>query len=324
MPINFGAVGEGLISSGVTSLLNAFGSQLSADKQYQYSKKLAAQQFDYNKQLMQMQMDYNNPANQMSMYRQAGVNPYAALGNSTSISAGSVGLPSTPSYDLSQLGTNAVNTFQQGFLMKSQKDLQIAQAQQALAQTDVNNQTKLKLAADTKNQNIQNEILSRTSNDQVKLAQAEVALRWAQVGQQETQSALNELQALSQITLNKALPKQIEMELAEAASRINVQYLQGQLSKAQCQAALASAFESSCRAQGIQIDNKLQQRLANEYYDNYVEQNDKLRKEIEMLSKQNDWYAIEKVLGSVATGVASFYGAGKAGMIFRSLRRAKK
>ena len=175
MPINFGAVGEGLISSGVTSLLNAFGSQLSADKQYQYSKKLAAQQFDYNKQLMQMQMDYNNPANQMSMYRQAGVNPYAALGNSTSISAGSVGLPSTPSYDLSQLGTNAVNTFQQGFLMKSQKDLQIAQAQQALAQTDVNNQTKLKLAADTKNQNIQNEILSRTSNDQVKLAQAEVA-----------------------------------------------------------------------------------------------------------------------------------------------------
>lgn len=324
MPINFAKVGEGLISSGVSSLLNAFGSHLGAEKQYQYSQKLAAQQFDYNKQLMQMQMDYNNPANQMSMYRQAGVNPYAALGNSTSVSGSSVGLPSAPSYDLSQLGSNAVNSFQQGYLMQSQKDLQIAQALQALSQADVFNQTKLKLAADTKNQNIQNEILSRSANDHVKLAQAEVALRWAQVGQHETQSALNELQALAQTTLNKALPKQIEMELSEAASRINVQYLQGQLSKAQCQAALASAFESSCRAQGIQIDNKLQQRLANEYYDNYVEQNDKLRKEIEMLSKQNDWYAIEKVLGSVATGVASAYGVGKSAKIFRSLRRAKK
>ena len=86
MPFPIGPVlsaAGGLLSGGLSTIGNLLG----ANHSFKMQQKLAAQQFDYNKQLMQMQMDYNNPANQISMYRSAGINPYAALGNNTSISA---------------------------------------------------------------------------------------------------------------------------------------------------------------------------------------------------------------------------------------------
>lgn len=97
----------GSLISGLGSMLaggiSTIGNLAGANKSFKMQQQLAAQQFDYNKQLMQMQMDYNNPANQLSMYRSAGVNPYAALGNNTSISATSVGQGSAP--NMSNIGT---------------------------------------------------------------------------------------------------------------------------------------------------------------------------------------------------------------------------
>ena len=307
----------GLVSAGVSTIGNLIGAGLSANQSYKYQKRLAEQQFGYNKQLLQMQMDYNNPKTQLGFYKAAGINPYAAIGNNTSVSLPSVSQGNVSSSDLSQLGTNAVNSYAQGTLLGSQKDLQVAQAQQAINQAQVYEQTKLKLASETKNQNIQNDILSRSANDHVKLARAEVAMRWAQIGLNETQSALNEFQATAMEVSNRALPIQLSQSIAEQAGNIKLQYLQGRLTLAQTKAALASAFKSSLEAYGVQLNNTITSRITDSYVDNYIKTNEKLQKEIEILSKQEKWYELEKLLGVVASGVGSAVGIGKARMLFR-------
>lgn len=310
-------VAPGLVSAGVSTIGNLIGAGMSAGQSYRYQQKLAEQQFGYNKQLLQMQMDYNNPKTQLGFYKAAGINPYAAIGNNTSVSLPSVSQGNVSVPDMSQLGSNAVNSYAQGTLLGSQKDLQIAQAQQAIQQAHVYEQTKLKLAAETKNQNIQNDILARSANDHVKLARAEVALRWAQVGQNETQSALNELQAISMEVSNRALPIQLSQSIAEQAGNIKLQYLQGRLTLAQTKAALAAAFKSSQEALGVQLDNSITSRIADSYVDNYIKTNSKLQKEIEILTKQEKWYELEKLLGAVASGVGSAVGIGKITKLFR-------
>ncbi len=292
-----------LIAAGVSTLGNLLGGSLSASQQYEYQQKLAEQQFGYNKELLKMQQEYNNPKNQMAMYRSAGINPYAAIGQNTSVSLPSVGQGSAPAPNYGNLGSDAVNAFAQGNLMQSDKDLRVAQAQQALAQVEMFQQSKLKLAEDTKSQRIQNYILDQTANDHIKMARAEVNLAWAQVGQHETQAALNELQALAQTTHNTFLPRQILQELAESASRIRLQYLQGQLSKSQAAAAIAASYLSSCQAQGVKADNVVKNALQSEYINNMIKQNDKLRAEIEKLNKENDWYGLQQLLQSISTGL---------------------
>ena len=80
MPIS--DLGAGLVSSGISTAGNLFGGLLSSGISYRYQRKLAEQQFQYQKQLNQMAMDYNSPQTQMNMWRDAGINPYAVVGNS--------------------------------------------------------------------------------------------------------------------------------------------------------------------------------------------------------------------------------------------------
>lgn len=294
---------SGIISAGVSTLGNLIGGNLSASQQYKYQQKLAEQQFGYNKELLKMQQDFNNPIAQMEMYRAAGINPYAALGHNTSVSLPSVGQGSAPAPNYGNLGSDAVNAYAQGNIMQSEKDLRVAQAQQALTQSEMFYQSKLKLAEETHSQRIQNYILDQTANDHIKMARAEVNLAWAQVGQHETQAALNELQALAQNTHNTFLPRQILQELAESASRIRLQYLQGQLSKSQASAAMAASYLSQCQAVGVKADNALKHSLQKEYIDNMVKQNEKIRAEIQKLTKENDWYGVQQLLQSISTGV---------------------
>lgn len=316
----FDKILPGLVSSGVSTIGNLIGAGLSGSQSYHYQQKLAAQQFDYNKQLLQMQQEFNNPKTQLEYYKQAGINPYAALGNNTSVSLPSVSQGNVSVPDMSQLGSNVVNAYSQGTLLSSQKDLQVAQAQQALQQAQLYEQTKLKVASETKSQDLQNDILSRTANDHVKLARAEVAMRWAQVGQSETQSALNELQAIAMEVSNRALPTQLSQSIAEQAGNIKLQYYQGKLTIAQARAALAAAFKSTQEGLGIKLDNAITSRIADTYVDTYIKSNSKLQKEIEILTKQEKWYELEKLLGSIASGVGSAVGLGKLRILTKSIK----
>ena len=119
----------GILSSGISTLGNLAG----AGKQFDYQQQLAAQQFNYNKQLLQMQMDFNNPVHQMSMYRDAGINPYAALGNNTSIGSSSVSQGTAP--NMSNIGSQAVSAFNSAYTVDSQRQQMLANARSSLSQS---------------------------------------------------------------------------------------------------------------------------------------------------------------------------------------------
>lgn len=299
-----------LIAAGITTVGNLLGNLLgghsNASQQYAYQSKLAEQQFDYNKYFLQQQQNFNNPSAQMQMYRDAGVNPYASLGNNTSVSlpSSSQGSASSPGIDLSRLGSDTVSSYQAMQGLENEKMVQVAQAQQIINQAKVLEESRLKMIEDTKSQRLQNYILQTTSADHIQRVKAEVNLAWSKIAQHETQAALTELQALTQTIHNAYLPKQIEQSIAESASRIRLQYMQGQLTKAQASSALASAYESECRAQGFKIDNRLKNSLEYDYIDNFVMKNEKLKAEIERLSKQNNWTDLRNLLESVGSVVS--------------------
>ena len=156
----------GILSGGISTLGNLLG----ANKSFKMQQKLAAQQFDYQKQLMQMQQDYNNPVNQMDLWRKAGINPNAVVGNTTSISGGSVGQGSVP--NLSNIGSDAINSVNGAMqsilnadMQPTNKQVALAQAQQAITQSNLNNTNAAKVASETENQKYQNDILQYQSDD---------------------------------------------------------------------------------------------------------------------------------------------------------------
>ena len=51
------------------------------NQQLDYNTQMYENQKAYNNELIEKMNDYNKPANQMSRYRDAGINPYFALGN---------------------------------------------------------------------------------------------------------------------------------------------------------------------------------------------------------------------------------------------------
>lgn len=260
MPIS--AAGLGLIGTGVATVGNLLGGLLSNGISYSEQRKLAEQQFQYQKQLNQMAMDYNNPQNQMDMWRNSGVNPYAVVGNTTSIGAGSVGLGTVSPPNLSNIGTQAVDAFNSAFLIQSEKQKLVADTQSALAGSQlakVQAQKGLEEAAGLK---MDNEIKQYMADD-IKLSQKlQNKLMLEQIAFQSSNTMLLELQAVGQDILNKNQQKMIDSQLSEQGARIELARKQGYLSDAQAKAAYQSALETAARRNGIIINNDILERSA--------------------------------------------------------------
>lgn len=257
------AVGS-LLSGGISTLGNLLG----ANKSFKMQQQLAAQQFDYNKQLMQMQMDYNNPANQISMYRSAGINPNAVLGNNTSISASSVGQGSAP--NLSNIGTDAINSVNGAMqsilsadMQPANKAVALANAQQLLTQGNLNNTNAAKVAEDTKNQKLQNDILQYQSDDLKQQEQLRNDLYREQIANTSANTMMAELQATNQHILNSNQQKIIDQQLAVDGARIELMRKEGKLNDSQAAAAYQQALKSAAERNGVEINNDILQRSAN-------------------------------------------------------------
>lgn len=255
---------SGLIGGGISTIGNLVGNGISFKQQ----KQLAADQFQYNKQLMQMQMDFNNPATQMQMYKDAGINPYAALGHNTSISGSSVGQGSASS--LGNLGSDAVQAMQKGFSLPSERDLTLANAQAALTQSQKNIADSVKASADTANINedtkskqLHNDILQYQSDDLKKQEQLKNDLLSEQIASTSANTMLTELQAYGQNILNTNQQKMIDQQLSESAARIELMRKEGKLNDAQAVAAYEQALKSAAERNGVEINNDILKRSAN-------------------------------------------------------------
>lgn len=257
------AVGS-LLSGGISTLGNLLG----ANKSFKMQQQLAAQQFGYQKQLMQMQMDYNNPANQMSLWRQAGINPNAVVGNTTSISGGSVGQGSAP--NLSNIGTDAINSVNGAMqsilsadMQPANKAVALANAQQLLTQGNLNNTNAAKVAEDTKNQKLQNDILQYQSDALKQQEQLRNDLYREQIANTSAATMLAELQATNQHILNSNQQKLIDQQLAVDGARIELMRKEGKLNDSQAAAAYQQALKSAAERNGIEINNDILERSAN-------------------------------------------------------------
>ncbi len=257
-----GALGAGLISAGVSTAGNLLGGLLSNGISYSQQRKLAEQQFQYQKELNQMAMDFNNPKNQMSLWREAGINPYAVVGNTTSINGGSVGQGSVSAPNLANLGSSAVDAFNSGFTIQSEKQKIVADTQAALAGSALAKVQAQKGLEETARIKMDNEIRQYMADD-IKLSQKlQNQLTLEQIANQSANTMMLQLQAVGQDILNKNQQKMIDSQLSEQGARIELARKQGYLSDAQARAAYQSALETAARRNGIIINNDILERSA--------------------------------------------------------------
>ncbi|WGL30925.1 DNA pilot protein [Dipodfec virus UOA04_Rod_542] len=85
------------VFGGISARRNWKYKQKEMKLQQQYALEQMQQQFDYQQQAWDAENRYNDPTNVAARYRQAGVNPLAALGGGSAGIANSMATPSTPS-----------------------------------------------------------------------------------------------------------------------------------------------------------------------------------------------------------------------------------
>lgn len=295
-----GSLISGVAGAGLSTLGNLVGSSST----YNQQKNLAEQQFNYNKQLLQMQQDYNNPVTQMNYWRAAGVNPYAVVGNTTSISGSSVGQGSAP--NLSNMGSQAVQAFDQAYTVDAQRQQLLGNARAALSQSKQLDADALKKLSEVKGIDIQNDILKYQANDFKNKINLENKLMMSQIAALDTEATLNELRSSMQVAQNKNYQNLINQELAESAARIKLMYNQGELTKAQAAQCLAGAMLANAQTIGVNISNKTANALSLDFIEKFGLDMDEQRERIKHYGKENDWYEWNHSIGSALNGLGLF------------------
>lgn len=317
MAFPLGSLLQGLgsmLAGGISTIGNLAG----ANKSFKMQQQLAAQQFDYNKQLMQMQMDYNNPKTQMQFWKDAGINPYAVIGNTTSVSSSSVGQGSAP--NMSNIGTEAVNSVNGAMnsllaadMQPTNKQLAMANAQQALTQSNLNNTNSAKAAAETNNQVLKNDILKYQSDDLKQQEQLKNDLYREQIANTSANTMMTELQAVNQNILNQNQQKLIDQQLSVDAARIELMRAEGRLSDSQAKAAYESALKTAAERNGVEINNDIlsrsadkivNQNFAKSAYEHYKA--GLARKDYENYETDKWFNRVGKALGGSESGTKSY------------------
>lgn len=290
---------SGVLGAGLSTIGNLAGNAIS----YNQQKKLAADQFNYNKQLMQMQMDYNNPSNQIQMYRDAGINPYAALGNNTSVGSSSVGQGQAP--NVGNLGSDMMQAFNIAYQADAQRELNKANALSALAEAKKSDAETLKKGAETKNQVLQNDILKYQSNDMKEKQALENNLVRSQIAETESKAVMNELLATKQVAENANYKKIVEQDLAESVARVKLMEKEGRLTQAQAADAIASAILKKAQAVGVDITNQQANALSHDYIESFVADKENKKKAGKLLDKADNWYDINSIFGNAGNAFKS-------------------
>lgn len=298
---------NGLISAGVSTLGNIFGNTIS----YGQAQRLQTRQFDYNKQLMQMQQDYNSPVNQMSLYRKAGINPNAALGHNTSISAGSVGAPSVSPFNL---GSEAIGNYIAGSMQPVEKQKLINETQKVINEGKKIDADTLSVIKDIDNKEMQNNILMHQSDALKEREDIQNLILMTQRASLEAQTTYNTLLAVGQNTLNLNQQKIIDQQLANDVAQNMVLLAQQKLTIAQAKSAMEAAYYTAAQRQGQHLNNQIISRSVDSLVNSneFKSQLDKLNKDYRQ--KQVDYYEVEKALGS-ASGIFN---------VLKNLAKARK
>lgn len=298
-----------LVSSGVATVGNLLGAGINRF----FGKSAAKEQFEYNKQLIAEQYKYNNPQRQMADYRAAGINPYAALGNNTSVSGSSVGQSPTP--DLSNLGSDAMSAYQGTFPLQSEKDLRVAEAEERVSQERLNIASMSKVAAEAHGQKISNQIMEDTMEDKKRLVRAEAKVAEADWALKEQEATLLSLQSVGQHISNQHMPDIYNQQLSESIAKIRLMFLQGQLTIEQAKEAASSAALNYANEANVRINNTYLHAIETDMIERFCKENELIREKLISAIRDNKWGEVEKILNSMTSAAGTFVGsvAGAAG-----------
>lgn len=179
-----GNIGSALIGAGASLLGNmfGFGSNQSANRtnlkiaqmNNDWNAKMMERQMQYNTEMWNRENEYNSAKNQVARLREAGLNPYLALGNAGQAgSVGSVTPPQAQSVSVSPYSWNfdKVADVAQQFV---QNDMHKALNDEQVSALQIDNQTRA-----IKNLAELNRLQEETSNTRLRNQYQEISNRWA-------------------------------------------------------------------------------------------------------------------------------------------------
>ncbi len=284
------------LSGAITAGVATIGNLLGASKSYKQQKALAELQFKHNMALQDDQQLYNSMPNQMNLARQAGVNPYAALGNSSSSGIASVSQGSAP--NLSNIGNDAVSSYRTGSLVGAEQAQLNSSALNAIEQAKMFQKSQAEIAARTKNQKIQNEILDYQSKDWKEHVANMNKLILSQRAEAEANSALTSLQATGQHLHNKRYDEIVDRQLAVDAARIQLMYSEGILNKASAGYMTEQALLAAANRAGVVLDNGIRREARQAIVNSYTYKNNLDIKQGRLLDKDNQFYFWNHTFGN--------------------------
>lgn len=235
----------------------ALGSLANDSQNFENSMKLQQQGQEWQEKIIQQQNEWNSVGAQSKRYREAGINPYMALGNGQSgivSSGGSSGINSAaPVSDAIAMS----NEFQQLNLQKKIAESQItannASAAKSQAEADTENQTRiLKSLSYLKqnnlldNQSVRELAQSKVLDQQEQLMARTQNLNFEIAGQAATRAAYETEKAAVDLRLSwfnlDHLDERFKIEMATAEANIALLLAKGRTEAAMREAQRAQAY----------------------------------------------------------------------------------
>lgn len=246
------------------------------------NEKLFNQQMQYNWDMFHAQNEYNDPSAQAERLSAAGLNPYLD-GVDTNMASGS-SAPSAPQMIAPTMQSSA------GIIQNTASDISNIIFNSAVQQQKLANESKsvdiqynksiaeiAKMVADTKNinlksdfQSILNYIADNTKEHQIKAADLSNQMTTATMEKIKAETDAIQIQNIAAQMHLDFLPKQLALDIAQRVEQIKYTSAQRNLSYSQAKLNAKLAIESQARTNGININNRVADKIA----DNLINQSD--------------------------------------------------
>lgn len=234
---------------------------------------------------------YNSPQNQVDMLLKAGINPASVMGNGSFSDATLPSAPSAPQMqgatmqapDYSFIGQSfdaGVDAFFQSKIDSNNVEKGSADAQIAKVQADLDALTMMdraskiandasKSAHERETARLEMDFLSKTFNERVMQTSQLTQIQEQQFNEIVNRIAESKLHQESLRIANEYAPrlsdaqlKQYSSAVSELYARVAANYASANASNAVANNQLEQAFKTSLESQGVQIDNRVKDRVA--------------------------------------------------------------
>lgn len=326
-----------LIGAGVAGLGNALNSENSdyanrwnwatSQMNNRYNMLMLQKQMDYNTSMWDRQNAYNTPSSQVKRLKDAGINPYLALGNIQTGQAGSAGGVNPPSAspvapaNVPQFDTSGLQSSIQNYvanrLAERQVDSSTSLQDANAAQVRIENQYKAMDLATQLMERLENTKSSRLKNiyqsmlNDTYMEQFNSDMLTAQRNREMIEAGIREKFvdiAIKEINLAN-LPQQYRLTFASVAADTQLKLAQGDLSRQQAFHELQKKWKTMQETYNIKINNRILDATINDIIDKTHKEN-----------VGHYWQMGADALGSVVNGVLGF-GLGRIGKALDGGRR---